>query len=95
MNIPKTRLPIASIELIAALVGTLVFSKYQPNKLINLFSVNTDVYHSFGKVDVLQDWVLNCWLQLNFVTRIQAKTIRKPNFRHSKQYRLLEAFGHG
>ena len=43
MNIPLPRLPIAYIELIAALVGISVFSKYQTNKLINLFSDNTDV----------------------------------------------------
>ena len=43
MNIPKTRLPIAYIELIAALVGISVFSEYQPNKLINLYTDNTDV----------------------------------------------------
>ena len=43
MNIPLPRLPIAYIELIAALVGISVFSKFQPNKLINLFTDNTDV----------------------------------------------------
>ena len=43
MNIPLPRLPIAYIELIAALVGISDFSKYQPNKLVNLFSDNTDV----------------------------------------------------
>ena len=43
MNIPITRLPIAYIELIAALAGISVFSEYQPNKLINLYTDNTDV----------------------------------------------------
>ena len=43
MNIPLPRLPIAYIELIAALVGISVFSKYQPNKIIKIFSDNTDV----------------------------------------------------
>ena len=43
MNILMQRLPIAYIELIAALVGISVFSKYQPNKLINLYTDNTDV----------------------------------------------------
>ena len=43
MNIPMQRLPIAYIELIAALVGISVFAKYQPNKLINLYTDNTDV----------------------------------------------------
>ena len=43
MNIPSSRLPIAYIELIAALVGISVFSKNQPNKVINIFSDNTDV----------------------------------------------------
>ena len=43
MNIPLPRLPIAYIELIAALVGISVISKYQPDKLINLFTDNTDV----------------------------------------------------
>ena len=43
MNIPLPRLPIAYIELIAALVGISVFSIYQPDKLINLYTDNTDV----------------------------------------------------
>ena len=43
MDIPLQRLPIAYIELIAALVGISVFSKFQPNKLINLYTDNTDV----------------------------------------------------
>ena len=43
INIPIQRLPIAYIELIAALVGISVFSKYQPNKLINLYTDNTDL----------------------------------------------------
>ena len=43
MNIPKSRLPIAYIELIAAFVGISVFSKYQRNKIINIFSDNTHV----------------------------------------------------
>ena len=43
MNIPSSRLPIAYIELIAALVGVSIFSKYEPNKVINIFSDNTDV----------------------------------------------------
>ena len=43
MDIPLPRLPIAYIELIAALVGISVFSKYQPNKLITLYTDNTDV----------------------------------------------------
>ena len=43
MNIPSSRLPIAYIELIVALVGISVFSKYQPNKVINIFSDNSYV----------------------------------------------------
>ena len=43
MNIPLKRLPIAYIELIAALVGISVFSGFHPNKLINLYTDNTDV----------------------------------------------------
>ena len=43
MNIPSSRLPIAYIELVAALVGISVFSKYESNKVINIFSDNTDV----------------------------------------------------
>ena len=43
MNISLKRLPIAYIELIATLVGISVFSEYQPNKLINLYTDNTDV----------------------------------------------------
>ena len=43
MNIPLQRLPIAYIELIAALVGISVFSRFQPNKLITLYTDNTDV----------------------------------------------------
>ena len=43
MDIPLPRLPIAYIELIAALAGISVFSKYQQNKLIVLFTDNTDV----------------------------------------------------
>ena len=43
MDIPLPRLPIAYIELVAALVGISVFSKFQPKKLITLYSDNTDV----------------------------------------------------
>ena len=43
MDIPRQRLPIAYIELIAALVGISVFSELQPIKLINLYTDNTDV----------------------------------------------------
>ena len=43
MDIPRQRLPIAYIELIAALVGIAVFSELHPNKLINLYTDNTDV----------------------------------------------------
>ena len=43
MDIPRQRLPIAYIELIAALVGISVFSELHPNKLINLYTDNTDV----------------------------------------------------
>ena len=43
MDIPNQRLPIAYIELIAALVGISAFSKYHTNKLINLYTDNTDV----------------------------------------------------
>ena len=43
MDISLQRLPIAYIELIAALVGISVFSELQPNKLINLYTDNTDV----------------------------------------------------
>ena len=43
INIPIQRLPIAYIELIAALVGIAIFSKFQPNKLINLYTDNADV----------------------------------------------------
>ena len=43
MDIPNQRLPIAYIELIAALVGISAFSKYHPNKLINLYTDNTDM----------------------------------------------------
>ena len=43
MDIPLKRLPIAYIELIAALVGVSVFSEFHPNKLINLYTDNTDV----------------------------------------------------
>ena len=43
MNIHLPRLPITYIELIAALVGISVFSKFLTYKLINLLTGNTDV----------------------------------------------------
>ena len=43
MHIPKNRLPIAYIELIAVLVGFSVFAKYQENTVIRLYTDNTDV----------------------------------------------------
>ena len=43
MNLPLERLPVAYIELNAALVGISVFSKFQRNKLINLYKDNIDV----------------------------------------------------
>ena len=43
MGIPLQRLPIAYIELIAALVGISVLSQFHTNKLINLYTDNTDV----------------------------------------------------
>lgn len=42
-EIPEHRLPIAYIELIAALVGFSLFSPKTPSTLISLFSDNTDV----------------------------------------------------
>ena len=42
-QIPEKRLPIAYIELIAALVGFSVFSHKSPHTIISLFSDNTDV----------------------------------------------------
>ena len=42
-QIHKKRLPIAYIELIAALVGFSVFSQKSPHTIISLFSDNTDV----------------------------------------------------
>ena len=42
-EIPEKRLPIAYIELIAALVGFSVFSQRSPHTIISLFSDNTDV----------------------------------------------------
>ena len=44
MGIPKSRLPIAYIiELIAVLVGFSVFAENYSNKLVTLYSHNTDV----------------------------------------------------
>lgn len=43
MEIPFQRLPIAYLELLAALVGFACFSTFQPNKIIRLNSDNTDV----------------------------------------------------
>ena len=43
MDIPLQRLPIAYIELIAALVGISVFSELQPSKFINVYTDNTDL----------------------------------------------------
>ena len=43
MDIPSQRLPIAYLELLAALAGFACFSVFQPNKIIRLNSDNTDV----------------------------------------------------
>ena len=43
MGIPKSRLPIAYIELIAVLVGFSVLAKNYSNQLVTLYSDNTDV----------------------------------------------------
>ena len=43
MTIPSQRLPIAYLELLAALAGFACFSVFQPNKIIRLNSDNTDV----------------------------------------------------
>ena len=43
MQIPRRRLPIAYIELIAVLVGFSVFAKHHQNERIILYSDNTDV----------------------------------------------------
>ena len=43
MGIPKSRLPIAYIELIAVLVGFSVFAKNYSNQLVTIYSDNTDV----------------------------------------------------
>ena len=42
-EIPKNRLPIAYIELIAALVGFSLFAPHAQNTIVLLFSDNTDV----------------------------------------------------
>ena len=43
MGIPKSRLPIAYIELIAVVVGFSVFAENHSNQLVTLYSDNTDV----------------------------------------------------
>ena len=43
MEIPKQRLPIAYIELIAVLAGFCVFSQSQKNTVVKLYTDNTDV----------------------------------------------------
>ena len=43
MEIPKQRLPIAYIELIAVLAGFSVFSQNQKNTLVKLYTDNTNV----------------------------------------------------